>query len=162
MSCDGEPGWHYPAAENRTAYQSLALLLQHVVKEKGEEGVMQPPCTLHWNWASFQGKTGLLSPPRPGRDFSDEGANESGRCIIFVSNGNRGLCYTKQTGSDYKVNMACLSPWNQDICKHWFIHQGQDLIKPLVVAQCSKSGLLCNCFCTCKQRLLHVLNTLLE
>lgn len=52
-------------------------------------GVLQPPplpCTLHWNWASFQGgekKNGLLSPPRPGREFRDENANEKWKLCHF-------------------------------------------------------------------------------
>lgn len=75
----------------------------------GERRGTAAPYTRHWNWASFQGKTGLLSPPRPGREFRAENANESGSSAIFVANDRSGLSYTKPVGSNYMVNMKCLS-----------------------------------------------------
>lgn len=48
-------------------------------------GVRQPPAHCTGTGPPFRGKTGLLSPPRPGREFRDENANESGSSAIFVA-----------------------------------------------------------------------------
>lgn len=119
------------------ANRSLALPVQSVGRERNGRRGTAAPSTLRCNWASFQGKTRLLSPPRPGREFRDENANESGSSAIFVANDRSGSSYTKPAGSNYMVNMKCLSRWDCDVCKRLFVNHGQDLIKP-------KLALLCN------------------
>lgn len=63
--------------------------------ERGEGGVPQPPAHCAGTGPPFRGKTGLLSPPRPGREFRDENSNEIGSPAIFVSKDRTGSNYTK-------------------------------------------------------------------
>lgn len=117
-----------PEAQSQSLSDSAGLACGR--QRKGRSGAAAP-CTLHWNWASFQGETGLLSPPRPGREFRDENANESANSDIFVLNDRTGSSHTKTSGYNYIVNIKCLSPSNWDNCNHLFVHWGQDSIKTL-------------------------------
>ena len=77
-------------------------------REQWEEGYCSPLHTA-LELGLLSGENGLLSPPRPGRELRDENANESGSSAIFVSNDRTGSRYTKPMGSNYMVNMKCLS-----------------------------------------------------
>lgn len=132
----------------RRANRSLALLVQSVGRRGGAAAA--PPARCTGTGPPFRGENRAFEPTQAWQGVSWWKCKWKVEALPFFCCKwqNRFKLHTKPIGSNYMVNMKCLSPGDCGHRKHLFVHQGQDLIKHLVVAQCPKSALLCNYLCT--------------